>query len=40
VEQISALRSLWVDGREAVVEQFEYRELLYQLTKRDLLIRY
>jgi lipopolysaccharide transport system permease protein len=36
----SSLKSLWADGREAVVEQFEYRELLYQLTKRDLLIRY
>jgi lipopolysaccharide transport system permease protein len=40
VTQSSALRNLWVDGREAVVEQFEYRELLYQLTTRDLLIRY
>jgi len=28
------------DGREVVVEQFEYRELLLQMTKRDLLIRY
>jgi ABC-type polysaccharide/polyol phosphate export permease len=40
VAHLSALRNLWVDGREAVVEQFEYRELLYQLTKRDVLIRY
>jgi lipopolysaccharide transport system permease protein len=36
----SQLRTLWNDGREVVVEQFEYRELLLQMTKRDLLIRY
>jgi len=34
------LKNVWLDGREAVVEQFEYRELLFQLTRRDLLIRY
>jgi lipopolysaccharide transport system permease protein len=40
VAHVSALKNLWFDAREVVVEQFEYRELLYQLTKRDLLIRY
>lgn len=34
------LTSVWRDGRELVAEQFEYRELLFQLTKRDLLLRY
>ena len=38
--QLSAVKNVWLDGREAVVEQFEYRELLFQLTRRDLLIRY
>ncbi len=31
---------LWADVREMVLEQFEYRELLYQMTLRDLLLRY
>ena len=34
------LRQLVSDAREAVGEQFEYRELLYQMTRRDLLLRY
>jgi lipopolysaccharide transport system permease protein len=37
---LSVFQSIWADGREAVAEQFEYRELLFQLTKRDILIRY
>ena len=37
---MAALANLWVDGREIVAEQIEYRELLFQLTKRDILIRY
>jgi ABC-type polysaccharide/polyol phosphate export permease len=28
------------DAREMVLEQLHYRELLYQMTKRDLLLRY
>jgi ABC-type polysaccharide/polyol phosphate export permease len=36
----SVLSTLWSDCRELLTEQFEYRELLFQLTKRDLLIRY
>ena len=32
--------TLWQDLREAVVEQAAYRELLWQMTKRDLLLRY
>ena len=34
------VKSLWTDAREALVEQFEYRELLYQMIARDLLLRY
>jgi homopolymeric O-antigen transport system permease protein len=34
------MRSLVVDCREMLSEQIEYRELLYQMTMRDLLIRY
>jgi ABC-type polysaccharide/polyol phosphate export permease len=34
------LKRLWTDAREAVAEQFEYRDLLVQMTKRDLLLRY
>jgi ABC-2 type transport system permease protein/lipopolysaccharide transport system permease protein len=34
------LKSLWRDICEIVREQSEYRELLFQLTKRDLLLRY
>jgi ABC-type polysaccharide/polyol phosphate export permease len=39
-DMFSALSQLVRDAREAVGEQFEYRELLYQMTKRDLLLRY
>jgi len=35
-----ALRALLADAREMVQEQVEYRELLIQMTKRDLLLRY
>lgn len=31
---------LLADAREMISEQFHYRELLYQMTKRDLLLRY
>lgn len=34
------MRALLVDCHEMVAEQFEYRELLLQMTKRDLLLRY
>ena len=34
------LTKILSDYREMVVEQFHYRELLYQMTKRDLLLRY
>ena len=34
------MRQLTADVREMVLEQQEYKDLLYQLTKRDLLIRY
>jgi len=40
VSTAAVFRDAWVDAREAVLEQFEYRELLWQLTKRDLLLRY
>ena len=40
VENPALLKRLWADGHEIVSEQFEYRELLFQLTKRDILIRY
>jgi ABC-type polysaccharide/polyol phosphate export permease len=40
VSNPSVLATLWTDGREIVAEQYEYRELLFQLTKRDILIRY
>ena len=32
--------SVWQDCREMVTEQVTYRDLLYQMTKRDLLLRY
>jgi ABC-type polysaccharide/polyol phosphate export permease len=32
--------ALWQDCQEMVTEQFTYRELLFQMTKRDLLLRY
>ena len=32
--------NLWCDVREVVAEQWEYRELLVQMTVRDLLLRY
>jgi len=32
--------TIWQDLRDAVVEQAAYRELLWQMTKRDLLLRY
>jgi ABC-type polysaccharide/polyol phosphate export permease len=32
--------SVWQDCREMVKEQVTYRDLLYQMTKRDLLLRY
>lgn len=32
--------SLWTDMREMLAEQGEYRELLFQMTMRDLLLRY
>jgi ABC-type polysaccharide/polyol phosphate export permease len=35
-----ALERVWRDARDVATEQYEYRELLVQLTKRDLLIRY
>jgi ABC-type polysaccharide/polyol phosphate export permease len=34
------MNALMADIREMVYEQFEYRELLVQMTKRDLLLRY
>jgi len=34
------MRQLVADCREMISEQFEYRELLYQMTVRDLLLRY
>jgi lipopolysaccharide transport system permease protein len=34
------MSSLMQDCREMIAEQFTYRELLYQMTKRDLLLRY
>ena len=34
------MRQLWADIREMLTEQVEYRELLYQMTRRDLLLRY
>jgi lipopolysaccharide transport system permease protein len=34
------MSALLTDVREMVHEQFQYRELLYQMTKRDLLLRY
>ncbi len=34
------MHRLVADIREAVAEQFEYRELLYQMIRRDLLLRY
>ena len=33
-------RALWHDVRDALAEQVTYRELLWQMTKRDLLLRY
>jgi ABC-type polysaccharide/polyol phosphate export permease len=37
---VSALRRIAADWREMLAEQFAYRDLLVQMTKRDLLIRY
>lgn len=34
------MSALWHDVREALAEQVTYRELLWQMTKRDLLLRY
>jgi len=34
------MRTLLADYREILTEQSEYRELLFQMTKRDLLVRY
>jgi lipopolysaccharide transport system permease protein len=34
------LKRLWIDVKEMVREQIEYRELLYQMTWRDFLLRY
>ena len=34
------VRALTADVREMVAEQLEFRELLYQMTVRDLLLRY
>jgi lipopolysaccharide transport system permease protein len=34
------LSSVWSDVREMLAEQVEYRELLYRMTARDLLVRY
>jgi len=36
----AALSRLAADFKEIVGEQYEYRELLYQMTRRDLLLRY
>jgi len=34
------MKQLMLDCREMLVEQLQYRELLYEVTKRDLLLRY
>ncbi len=34
------MTALLTDAREMIHEQFQYRELLYQMTKRDLVLRY
>lgn len=34
------MSQLWTDCREMLTEQAQYRELLYEMTRRDLLIRY
>jgi homopolymeric O-antigen transport system permease protein len=34
------VQNVWRDAREIVAEQYEYRELLWQMSKRDLLLRY
>jgi len=40
IEQVPPVRSLLEDLREAWTEQFQCRDLLYQLASRDLLLRY
>jgi|SoiMethySBSTD1v2_1073268.scaffolds.fasta_scaffold93145_1 lipopolysaccharide transport system permease protein len=40
MSMMSAVSHVWRDAREVVLEQFEYRELLVQMIRRDLLIRY
>src|SRR6188474_2804958 len=37
---VSMWRRLADDFKEIVAEQYEFRELLYQMTRRDLLLRY
>ncbi|MCA1585383.1 MAG: ABC transporter permease, partial [Acidobacteria bacterium] len=37
---MNAFQRLSADVREIIAEQIEYRELLYQMTMRDLLLRY
>src|SRR5215471_8694608 len=37
---MNVFRTLVPDVREMIVEQLTFRELLYQMTKRDLLLRY
>lgn len=36
----TAVRALWVDCRDMLAEQVEYRELLFRMIARDLLLRY
>ena len=40
MSQAGALSQLGTDFKEIVSEQYEFRELLYQMTRRDLLLRY
>jgi lipopolysaccharide transport system permease protein len=40
MSQTGALSRLGSDFKEIVTEQYEFRELLYQMTRRDLLLRY
>ena len=40
MSQTGALSRLGTDFKEIVAEQYEFRELLYQMTRRDLLLRY
>src|SRR5688572_19483003 len=37
---MSLMRQFFTDLRDLVAEQFEYRELLHQMTRRDLMLRY